>query len=61
MKLTVTKLKAKGPKGHSMIRVVGEGGANDVHDIESEDVDGYLVELRETAARAGHTVEVIDE
>lgn len=59
MKLIVRKI-GKGPHGHPLLRIIGEGGPDDVNDVEAEDVDAFLVELRATAAKAGHTVEVQD-
>lgn len=59
MKLRVERL-GKGPHGHPLLRIIGEGGPNDVNDVEAEDVEAFLAELRATAAKAGHTVEVQD-
>lgn len=61
MILRVLKLNKKGPHGYRMVRVIGEGGPDDVNDVESEDIDGYIAELVEVAARAGHTIEIEDE
>jgi len=57
VKLTVKRI-GKGPHGHPLLRVIGEGGPDDVHVVEVEDPAGYLAELRASAAKAGHTVEV---
>jgi hypothetical protein len=57
LKLTVKRI-GTGPNGYTLLRIIGEGSDNDVNDIETNDPDDYIAELRAECARAGHTVEV---